>query len=154
MQLAGEKPAPQTVTQDSPRATPGGDTFTGPAGWSIETSASSATLQTPEPDTHIAILDIHAADAAAVTSAWATYRPDMRRPLKVAVAIPDRNGWTDGKQSVYETSPNERAVVVALHSGTCGLSSFLKARNPRSKSVPLKFISSSGAYAPKAYQRE
>ena len=38
----------------------------------------------------------------------------MRRPLKVAVAIPDRNGWTDAKQFIYETSPNERAVVVAV----------------------------------------
>lgn len=73
----------------------------------------------PEPDTHIAIVDVQAPDAAgAVASAWAGFRPGMGRPLKLAVPFPDRNGWTDGKQFSYETSPNERAVVlaVALHS--------------------------------------
>ena len=157
MQLAGEKPSSQTVTQDSPRATPGGDTFTVPAGWSIETSASSATLQTPESDTHIAILDIHAADAAAaVASAWATYRPDMRRPLKVAVAIPDRNGWTDGKQFIYETSPNERAVVVAvaLHSGDTWTVLLLEGTEPTFEKRAAQIHLVTGSLRPKGYQRE
>src|SRR6266516_2608176 len=116
----GPKPAPQVVTTDSPHTTPGGATFIVPAAWSIASDSSSATLQPPEPDTHIAIFDVHASAAsAAVASAWATYRPEMKRPLKVAVSIPDRNGWTDSKRFIYETSPNERAVVVAvaLHSG-------------------------------------
>ena len=116
----GPKPTPQLVTADSPQTTPGGATFIVPAGWSVATDASSATLQPPEPDTHIAIFDVHAPDAAAaVAGAWTTYRPDMKRPLKIAVPVPDRNGWTGGKEFIYETSPNERAVVVALalHSG-------------------------------------
>src|SRR5690348_12074753 len=116
----GPKPAPQVVTADSPNTTPGGATFIVPAGWSVAKSASSVTLQPPEPDTHIATFDVHASDAAAaVANAWATYRPDMKRPLKITVPIPDRNGWTDGKRFIYETSPNERAVVIAiaLHSG-------------------------------------
>ena len=82
--------------------------------------ASSVALQPPEPDTHLAIFDVHAPDAeTAVARAWATYRPDMKRPLKLAVPVPDRNGWIGGKRFIYETSPNERAVVVAqaLHSG-------------------------------------
>ena len=43
----------------------------------------------------------------------------MKRPLKVSVSVPDRQGWSNGKQFVYETSPNERAVVIAiaLHAG-------------------------------------
>jgi len=111
----GPKPTPQLVTADSPQTTPGGATFIVPAGWSVATDASSATLQPPEPDTHIAIFDVHAPDAAAaVAGAWTTYRPDMKRPLKIAVPVPDRNGWTGGKEFIYETSPNERAVVVAL----------------------------------------
>ena len=107
--------APQVMTADSPRSTPAGATFVAPAGWSITNGAASATLDAPETGTHIALFDLHATDAAAaVASAWASYKPDMKRPLKVAVPIPDRNGWTDGKQFIYETSPNERAVVVAI----------------------------------------
>jgi CubicO group peptidase (beta-lactamase class C family) len=116
----GPKPAPQVVTADSPHATPAGATFIVPAGWSIASDASSATLQPPEPDTHIAMFDVHASDApAAVASAWAAYRGGVKRPLKLSVPIPDRNGWTGGKRFIYETSPNERAVVVAiaLHAG-------------------------------------
>ncbi len=116
----GPRATPQVVTADSPRTTPVGNTFTVPVGWSIASDTSSVLLQTPEPDTHIAIFDVHAADAdAAIASAWASFKPDMKRPLKVAVPIPDRNGWTGGKQFNYETSPNERAVVlaVALHAG-------------------------------------
>jgi CubicO group peptidase (beta-lactamase class C family) len=114
------KPAPQVVTADSPHTTPAGATFIVPAGWSIARDASSVTLQPPEPDTHIAMFDVHGPDAAAaVASAWTAYRGGMKRPLKLAVPIPDRNGWTGGKRFIYETSPNERAVVIAiaLHSG-------------------------------------
>ena len=113
-------PAAKAVTSDTPQTTPGGATFTVPAGWSHALDPSSVTLQPPEPDTHIAIFDVHAADAAAaVASTWTNFRPGMKRPLKVAVPIPNRQGWTDGRTFAYETSPNERAVVVAvaLHSG-------------------------------------
>src|SRR4051794_5883588 len=113
-------PAPQLVAADTPETTPAGATFIVPAGWSIAKSASSAIVQPPEPDTHIAIFDEHAPDApAAVASAWASYKPEMKRPLKVSVSVPDRQGWSNGKQFVYETSPNERAVVIAiaLHAG-------------------------------------
>ncbi len=117
---AAPRATPQVVTADSAHTTPGGATFIVPAGWSFANDATAVTLQPPEPDTHIALFDLRAPDAAtAVASAWSAYHPDFKRPLKVAVAIPDQNGWTEGKQFVYETSPNERAVViaVALHSG-------------------------------------
>src|SRR5205814_10381938 len=104
-------PAPQVVTADSPNTTPGGATFIVPAGWSVAKSASSVALQPPEPDTHIAIFDVHASDAAAaVANTWATSRPDMKRPLKIAVPIPDRNAWTDGSRRIYDAPPIERAV--------------------------------------------
>jgi hypothetical protein len=91
-----------------------------PSGWSLANGTSSVTLQPPEPDTHIVILDVQAADAAAaVASAWKSYKPSMQRPLKLTLPFPDRDGWTSGKQFTYETSPNERTVVtaVALRSG-------------------------------------
>ncbi len=151
------KPAPQIVTSDSPHTTPGGATFLVPAGWSIASDASSATLQPPEPDTHIAIFDVHAPDAAAaVASAWATFRPGMQRPLKLAVPVPDRNGWTGGKQFNYETSPNERAVVVAvaLHSGDTWTVVLADGTEPTFEKRGAQVNVIIQSLRPKGYQRE
>jgi hypothetical protein len=69
----------------------------------------------PEGDTHVVVLDEKAADAGkAVAQAWDTYKPGFARPLRQSVDLPDLEGWTAGKQFVYETSPNERTVVVAI----------------------------------------
>jgi CubicO group peptidase (beta-lactamase class C family) len=153
----GPKPAPQIVTADSPHTTPGGATFIVPAGWSVASDASSATLQPPEPDTHIAIFDVHASDAAgAVASAWGTYRPGMKRPLKVAVSVPDRNGWTGGKQFIYETSPNERAVViaVALHSADTWTIVLADGTEPTFEKRGAQINVVLQSLRPKGYQRE
>src|SRR5258708_26698169 len=61
------------------------------------------------------ILDIHAADAAgAVAAGWAAYRPDANRPLKIATPGAPYNGWDERHLYIYETSPNEKAVVYVL----------------------------------------
>ncbi len=151
------KATPQIVTADSPHATPGGATFIVPAGWSIASDASSSTLQPPEPDSHIAIFDVHAPDAAAaVASAWARYRPDMKRPLKVAVPVPDRNGWTNGKQFIYETSPNERAVVIAiaLHSADTWTVVLAEGTEPTFEKRGAQINVVVQSLRPKGYQRE
>jgi CubicO group peptidase (beta-lactamase class C family) len=151
------KPTPQLVTADSAQTTPGGATFIVPAGWSIARDASSVTLQPPEPDTHLAILDLRAGDASsAVASAWALYRPDMKRPLKAAVSVPDRDGWTGRKRFLYETSPNERAVVVAvaLQSGDTWTVVLAEGTEPtvEKRSAQINVVLQS--LRPKGYQRE
>jgi hypothetical protein len=154
---SGPKPAPQLVTADSPYATPAGSTFIVPAGWSIAKDLSSATLQPPEPDTHIAIFDVHATDASgAVSSAWATYKPEMKRPLKVAMTVPDREGWTNGKQFIYETSPNERAVViaVALHAGDIWTVVLADGSEPTFEKRGAQVNVVIQSLRPKGYQRE
>lgn len=153
----GPKPTPQVVTADSPHTTPGSATLMVPAGWSIASDATSATLQPPEPDTHIAIFDIHAPDAAAaVASAWSQYRPDFKRPLKVMIPIPDREGWKDGKQFRYETSPNERAVVgaIALHSGDIWTVVLLDGTDPTFEKRGSQISLIIQSLRPKAYKRE
>jgi CubicO group peptidase (beta-lactamase class C family) len=153
----GPRPAPQVVTADSPHSTSAGATFIVPAGWSIASDAASATLQPPEPDTRIVIFDVHAPDATgAVASAWATYRPEMKRPLKVAVPIPDRNGWTGGKRFIYETSPNERAVVVAiaLHSGETWTVVLADGTEPTFEKRGAQINVVLQSLRPKGYQRE
>jgi hypothetical protein len=72
-------------------------------------------LTPPEPDSHLAIVDLKAADAAsAVSAAWSAYRPDFKRPVKLMAPTPARDGWDERKNFDYETSPNERAVIGAL----------------------------------------
>lgn len=154
---AQEKSAPERVSADTPRVTPGGATFTVPAGWSIATSGNLVVLEAPEPDTHIAIFDSQASDAtAAVTAAWADYKPAVKRPLKLVTPRPAREGWDERQVFDYETSPNERATVVAfaLRAGTAWTVLILDGTDPtvekRSAAVDLVFES----LRPKNYKRE
>ena len=104
------------LTADTGQKTAAGVTFKAPAGWSVSSDrASSISVLAPEGDTHVVVLDEKAADAGkAVAQAWDTYKPGFARPLRQSVDLPDLEGWTAGKQFVYETSPNERTVVVAI----------------------------------------
>src|SRR5262249_11488329 len=112
---AEAKPAPERLAADTPRVTPGGATFTAPTGWSIVTAKNLAILEPPETDSHIAIVDSQGADAAAaVAAAWTAYKPDFKRPLRLATPRPARDGWEEQQVFSYETSPNERAVVAAV----------------------------------------
>lgn len=154
---AQEKIAPERVSADTPRVTPGGATFTVPSGWSISTSGNLVILEAPEPDTHLAIFDSQAADAkAAVAAAWAAYKPDAKRPLKLVTPRPAREGWEERQAFDYETSPNERAAVFAfaLRAGTSWTVLILDGTDPtvekRSAAIDLVFES----LRPKNYKRE
>jgi CubicO group peptidase (beta-lactamase class C family) len=145
------------VTADTPRVTPGGAKFTVPAGWSIATGKDLVVVTPPETDTHIAIFDSQAADAsAAVTAAWAAYKPGATRPVKLVTPRPAREGWDERQTFDYETSPNERAVVVAfaLRAGKAWTVFILDGTEPtvekRNSPIGLMFES----LRPKSYQRE
>ncbi|HLJ27266.1 MAG TPA: serine hydrolase domain-containing protein [Candidatus Angelobacter sp.] len=115
------KSGQERLAADTPRVTPGGATFTVPAGWSITTGKDMVILEPPEPDAHIVIVDSQAADAkAAVAAAWATYKPDANRPVRLVTPRPARDGWEERQVFSYETSPNEHAVVVAIASRVRG----------------------------------
>ena len=118
---AGRAAEPQQADKDTPRATAAGTTFTLPAGWTMTTKGSMTLVAPPEPDSRVAIIDVQAKDAdAAVAAAWATYQPGFKRPLRIAVAQAARNGWEERKAYLYETSPNERAVIQAVASRVGG----------------------------------
>lgn len=107
--------SPELVSSDSQRLTPGGATFTVPAGWSILSGKDLVLLTPPEGDAHIVIFDTRANDAqSAVAAAWALYKPDSKRPVKLVAPRPPREGWDERKVFDYETSPNEKTVVVAI----------------------------------------
>src|SRR2546423_12455806 len=89
---------PELLTSDTPRTTPGGATFTVPTGWSIVTGKNLVVLGPPETDTHIAIIDSQGTDASdAVAAAWAAYKPEAKRPLKLVTPRPAREGWEERK---------------------------------------------------------
>jgi hypothetical protein len=105
----------EQLTSEAKRSTPAGATFTAAAGWTLRSEANTVVLTPPEPDSHLAIVDVKAADAsAAVSAAWSAYRPDFKRPPKLMTPVPPRDGWDERKNFDYETSPNERAVIQAL----------------------------------------
>ncbi len=156
-QGAETRSAPERLTADTPRVAPGGDTFTVPGGWSIVTGKSLVILEPPEPDTHIVIVDSPAADAtAAVTAAWASYKPESKRPIKLVTPRPAREGWDERQVFDYETSPNERAAVqaLALRAGTAWTVIILDGTDPtvEKRSAPIGLVFES--LRPKGYQRE
>jgi CubicO group peptidase (beta-lactamase class C family) len=143
---AQQKSAPERVSADTPRVRPGGATFTVPKEWSVVTGKNLVILEPPETDTHIVIFDAPAGDAAAaVTAAWAAYKPESKRPLKLVTPRPAKVGWDERQVFDYETSPNERAAVeaLALRAGTSWTVAILDGTDPtvekRSAAVGLVF---------------
>jgi CubicO group peptidase (beta-lactamase class C family) len=151
------KPVVEQLAADSPRTTAAGTSFTGPDGWSLTSAGPLVVLQPPETDSHVAIVDVHGADAAAaVAAAWATYRPEAKRPLQLATSRPAHNGWDERQVFAYETSPNERAVVeaVALRKGDAWTVVVIDGSEPtfEKRAAPLNLVVQS--LRPKGYTRE
>ncbi|HEY6369240.1 MAG TPA: serine hydrolase domain-containing protein [Candidatus Sulfotelmatobacter sp.] len=156
-QAAETKPAVERVAADTPRVTSAGATFTVPSGWSIESRKDLVILTPPETGTHIAIFDAQAADAkAAVAAAWAAFKPESNRPIKLVTPRPAREGWDERQIYDYETSPNERAAVqaLALRAGTAWTVIILDGTDPtvEKRSAPIGLVFQS--LRPKGYNRE
>jgi hypothetical protein len=92
--IAGAQPATtevnppdgQHLSTATPHTTPNGATFTAPAEWRIVSRPNNRLLIPPEGDSRVVLVDVEATDAAAAVAAgWANYRPDARRPLKLAL---------------------------------------------------------------------
>jgi 3-mercaptopyruvate sulfurtransferase SseA/CubicO group peptidase (beta-lactamase class C family) len=148
---------PEHVAADTSRTTPGGATFTVPAGWTIVLRGSVVALDPPEPDSHLALVDVQAKDAdAAVAEAWAAFKPDFKRPLKIALPQTAREGWDERRVYQYETSPNERATVFAFawRAGTAWTVTLVDASDAtfEKRGAPFSLVFSS--LRPKGYQRE
>src|SRR5689334_3430683 len=93
-----QQPAAGTekITADGPRATPGGVSFTAPVDWTLTKRDDMALLVSPEGDVKLAIVDVEAPDAkAAVEKAWAVYRPESKRPIRLVTPQPAREGWEE-----------------------------------------------------------
>jgi CubicO group peptidase (beta-lactamase class C family) len=152
-------PAPkvETIAADSPRATPAGTTFTAPTGWKMTTHENRVVLEAPEGDSRIALVDVPAQNAeAARDAAWATYDPNMKRPLRLGVPQAPRGPWEERHSYQYETSPNEQLGVSASawRSGTTWLVILVEAKSATASKRGGQFSLVTGSLRPKGYARE
>jgi CubicO group peptidase (beta-lactamase class C family) len=141
----------------TPSTTPAGVNFTAPPEWSLTKRDNMALLQAPEGDIHVALVDVEAPDApSAVAKAWAAYKPESKRPLRLTTPQPAREGWEERHSFSYETSPNERLVVFASaqRAGTRWVVTIAEGGQAnferRSSQIGLLFAS----IRPAGYQRE
>jgi CubicO group peptidase (beta-lactamase class C family) len=145
------------LAADTPSATPGGATFTVPAGWAIVTGKDLVILEPPETDTHVIIFDSQATDAsAAVADAWAAFKPEKTWPQKLVTPLPARKGWEERQVFDYETSPNERVIVQAIAMRANGAWTVLimdgSEPTAEKRGAPISLIIQS--LRPKGYSRE
>ena len=145
------------LAEDTPCTTSSGATFTAPAGWTVASMANMRLLNPPEADSHVALVDVHAEDAAgAVATSWAVYCPDFNRPLMMTLPQAPRDGWEEAHTFVYETSPNEKVAVYALACRAGGtwtvviVDTGLATLNKRGAAVGLIL----GSLRPRGYHRE
>lgn len=105
----------EKLAADAQRETAAGTTFTAPGGWVLRSDGERRFLDGPEPDVHLALVDVGEADSAeaAVAAAWPALVPDFKRPVKVAANRAARNGWEQHKGFWYETSPDEHLFFKA-----------------------------------------
>jgi CubicO group peptidase (beta-lactamase class C family) len=149
--------AGEPLAADTSQATANGATFTAPMGWRVTTAANKSVLEPPEADSQLALIDVRAPDAAAaVAAAWASYRPDAKRPLRVATPQAPYNGWEERRMFSYETSPNEKAVVYALawRAGEDWTVVIVEASRATFEKRGAAFSLVIGGLRPKGYQRE
>lgn len=155
---AESKPSPpQKLAADTPSQTVAGHTFIAPSGWSLSVKGMVTIVEAPEGDSRIALVDVKAKDAdSAIKEAWGAYRADAKWPLRAMTTTSDKDGWSDRRNYVYQTSPNERRAVVAgtRRHGDQWLVSIYDVSDPvgdkRSAQISLIF----GRLFPKGYSRE
>ncbi|MFZ6673201.1 serine hydrolase domain-containing protein [Undibacterium sp. Xuan67W] len=117
---ASGKAAPSQVhigklEQDLGLVTQIGTQVTGPRDWSVRRDSNMLVLDAPEADTHVALIDLEAENAAAaVKAAWLQYKPGEKHPVNLVTNRAAKDGWEERKVSDYETSPNERIVIEAI----------------------------------------
>lgn len=154
---ASQASSGERLVVDAPRATSAGTTFTAPAGWTIVASANMVVLAAPESDSRIAIVDVKAQDAdSALAAGLATYSPDFKRPLRVAMPQAARSGWQARRFYEYETSPNERVVLYAMawRAGTSWTVIVVDASMPTYEKRLSQISLILASLRPKGYQRE
>ena len=149
----------ELISADTPVTTASGATFTAPSGWRVTSTASKKVLEPPEADSHLALVDVRAADAAAAVAAgWASYRPDANRPLRTRDAAGAAE-WLGraALSTVTRSRPTRRPWSTRWPGGRAGLDGrdrrgkprdlreaqrrlFARDRQPASQGIPARDV--------------
>lgn len=150
--------AQQRLAADTAATTAAGTSFTAPADWRLTDRTSLRLLDPPEGDSHLAVVDVQAPDAAAaLAAAWAAYRPGANRPLKIALPqSAPYNGWEERHLYRYETSPNDKTVgyAMAWRAGSQWTVVIVEASQATFEKRNAQFGLTIGSLRPKGYTRE
>ena len=145
------------VPPDRSLATKAGTTFTVAGPWTQRDGDRSIVLKAPEGDATMAIVDAGEGSAdAAVTEAWRIYRAGTVRPVRLVTRQAPRSGWQERRLTTYETSPNEKLIVLAYawRAGTRWTVTLIESseatREKRGSQIGLVL----GSLRPAGYQRE
>ena len=116
LSLPASLPAQVPVPADTPGKTASGTSYTQPKDWTATTRTGSTIFAAPEGNLNVAVIDAGKAAGAeaAAAQAWAIYKPDAKRKVRLVTAAAPGEGWDERVSIAYETSPSEKAVVVAL----------------------------------------
>lgn len=108
--------AAQVVTADTPGKTGAGVAYTQPKDFNVARKGGATILTPPENDMSIVVMDVGAAADArdAAAKAWAAYRPEAKREIRLVAAGAAKDGWDERVSIAYDTSPNEKKLVAAL----------------------------------------
>ncbi|HSI48814.1 MAG TPA: serine hydrolase domain-containing protein [Ideonella sp.] len=115
-QSAMAQAAASALAADTPSTTTRGNRFLAPQGWKLSVRGGATLLEAPEGGSFVMLMDVtNAADSdAAVAAAWAAYKGSAPWPLRLASPVAAKDGWTERRSLVYQTSPNEERGVSAL----------------------------------------
>jgi CubicO group peptidase (beta-lactamase class C family) len=97
-------------------ATASGATFSIPASWSMEQRLWLIVLRPPEPDLHVAVVEVGGASDAiiAARAAWGLYRTDGEHSVTLATSQAPHNGWDEQLRLEYEHLPSEHRELFAI----------------------------------------
>lgn len=108
--------AQSPVPADTPGKTQSGISYTQPKDWTATMKGPATIFVAPEADLRITVVEAgQAKDAqAAAAKAWAAYKPDAARKVRLVTPAAPGDGWDERVNIAYETSPSEKAVASAL----------------------------------------
>ncbi|MCI0574368.1 MAG: beta-lactamase family protein [Myxococcaceae bacterium] len=107
-----EREAP---VEDTQRRTLSGATFVVPSGWFLTEHGDHFTLEDPERELRLTLLELPGPSAeAAVRDAWQKAEPGFARPVLQSLRPPPRDGWDELSQVSYETGAQQARRVLAL----------------------------------------
>ncbi len=112
-QVEGSTLAFKELPEDTKLTTVSGATFTVAKGWHVARTGDVIVVQEPQRELAAAFVEVAAPTAEeAIAQAWKRWKPEFARTVRMASKPPPTGGWDEVAQIAYETSAEERRVVV------------------------------------------